>query len=49
MHASATDTTYSTPPIEDFDFVGLGSGEGTKYVAWTLARQGKRTAIIERK
>lgn len=49
MSASATSATPFHAPVEDFDFVGLGSGEGTKYVAWTLARQGKRTAIVERK
>src|SRR5882757_733901 len=34
---------------EEYDIVVLGSGEGGKYVAWTLARQGKRVAVIERK
>lgn len=27
----------------------LGSGEGSKYLGWTLAKQGKRVAVIERK
>ena len=27
----------------------LGSGEGGKYVGWTLAKQGLRTVVIERK
>ena len=31
--------------IEDFDLVVLGSGEGSKFLAWTLARQGKRVAV----
>jgi pyruvate/2-oxoglutarate dehydrogenase complex dihydrolipoamide dehydrogenase (E3) component len=34
---------------DSYDVVVLGSGEGGKYVAWTLAKQGKRTAVIERK
>jgi len=35
-------------PVE-YEFVVLGSGEGSKYLAWTLAKQGKRVAVIERK
>jgi pyruvate/2-oxoglutarate dehydrogenase complex dihydrolipoamide dehydrogenase (E3) component len=35
--------------IEEYDIVVLGSGEGSKYIAWTLAKQGKRVAVIERK
>ena len=34
---------------EEYDLVILGSGEGSKYVAWTLAKQGKRVAVVERK
>ncbi len=34
--------------LEEYDLVILGSGEGSKYVAWTLARQGQRVAVIER-
>jgi len=41
--------TIPTPPLEDYDLVILGSGEGGKYLAWTLAKQGKRVALIERK
>jgi pyruvate/2-oxoglutarate dehydrogenase complex dihydrolipoamide dehydrogenase (E3) component len=29
--------------------VGLGSGEGAKYIGWTLAKQGNHVATIERK
>src|ERR1700677_440531 len=39
----------TNPTPEDYDLVVLGSGEGGKYVAWALARQGKRTAVIERR
>jgi pyruvate/2-oxoglutarate dehydrogenase complex dihydrolipoamide dehydrogenase (E3) component len=34
--------------VEEYDVVILGSGEGSKYVAWTLAKQGQRVAVIER-
>ena len=33
--------------VEDFDLVVLGSGEGSKFLAWTLAKQGKRVAVVE--
>jgi pyruvate/2-oxoglutarate dehydrogenase complex dihydrolipoamide dehydrogenase (E3) component len=33
----------------EYDVVVLGSGEGGKYVAWTLAKQGKRVVVVERK
>ena len=33
---------------EEFDIVVLGSGEGGKYIAWTLGREGQRVAMIER-
>jgi len=35
--------------VKKYDVVVLGSGEGGKYVAWTLARQGKSAAVIERR
>jgi pyruvate/2-oxoglutarate dehydrogenase complex dihydrolipoamide dehydrogenase (E3) component len=37
-----------TIPPEEYDFVVLGSGEAGKYLAWTMARKGQRTAVIER-
>ena len=33
----------------EYDVLVLGSGEGAKSIAWTLANQGKRVAVIERK
>ena len=39
-------TPYRSP--EDYDIVILGSGEGGKFLAWTLGKQGKRVAVIER-
>lgn len=35
--------------IEEFDLVVLGSGEAGKFLAWTLAAEGKRAAVIERR
>jgi pyruvate/2-oxoglutarate dehydrogenase complex dihydrolipoamide dehydrogenase (E3) component len=35
--------------LEEYDLVILGSGEGSKYLAWTAATQGKSVAVIERK
>jgi pyruvate/2-oxoglutarate dehydrogenase complex dihydrolipoamide dehydrogenase (E3) component len=32
-----------------FDALVLGSGEGGKFVAWHLARSGKRVAVVERR
>ncbi len=34
---------------EEFDILVLGSGEGGKYLAWTEAKKGLKTAVIERK
>jgi pyruvate/2-oxoglutarate dehydrogenase complex dihydrolipoamide dehydrogenase (E3) component len=34
---------------EEYDLVVLGSGAGSKLIAWTLAEQGQRVAVIERK
>jgi pyruvate/2-oxoglutarate dehydrogenase complex dihydrolipoamide dehydrogenase (E3) component len=34
---------------DEYELVVLGSGEGGKYLAWTMAKQGKRVLIIERK
>lgn len=37
------------PKQEEYDLVILGSGEGSKFLAWTFAKQGQRVAIVERK
>jgi pyruvate/2-oxoglutarate dehydrogenase complex dihydrolipoamide dehydrogenase (E3) component len=34
---------------EEYELLVLGSGEAGKYIAWTLARKGMKTAVIERK
>jgi pyruvate/2-oxoglutarate dehydrogenase complex dihydrolipoamide dehydrogenase (E3) component len=36
-------------PVEEYDLVILGTGEGAKYLAWTLAKEGQRVAVVERK
>jgi pyruvate/2-oxoglutarate dehydrogenase complex dihydrolipoamide dehydrogenase (E3) component len=34
---------------ENYDVVVVGSGEAGKYLAWTMAKAGRRTALVERK
>jgi alkyl hydroperoxide reductase subunit AhpF len=34
---------------EKYDVLVLGSGAAGKFIAWTMAREGKRTASVERK
>src|SRR4029453_17239181 len=34
---------------EEYDLVVLGSGAGGKLIAWSLASQGKRSAVVERR
>src|SRR5213592_1580499 len=42
--------SVSTPPSQpEYDLLVLGSGEAGKYIAWTLAKRGMKTAVIERK
>src|ERR1700747_1477582 len=45
---SSTQLGKMTEP-EEYDLVILGSGAGSKLMAWTFAGQGKRVAVIERK
>ena len=35
--------------LENYDLVILGGGTGSTVAAWTLAAQGQRVAVIERK
>jgi pyruvate/2-oxoglutarate dehydrogenase complex dihydrolipoamide dehydrogenase (E3) component len=35
--------------MEEYDLVVLGSGEAGKYIAWTMAAEGQRVAVIERR
>jgi pyruvate/2-oxoglutarate dehydrogenase complex dihydrolipoamide dehydrogenase (E3) component len=34
---------------QEYDLLVLGSGEAGKFIAWTMARKGLKTAVIERK
>src|SRR5271169_5476623 len=34
---------------EEYDVLVLGSGEGSKHLAWALAKQGRRVGVVERK
>jgi pyruvate/2-oxoglutarate dehydrogenase complex dihydrolipoamide dehydrogenase (E3) component len=34
---------------ENYDLVVLGSGEGGKYLAWTMAKRGQKVVVIERR
>ena len=34
--------------IENYDVLVIGSGEAGKYLAWTMAGEGRRTAVVER-
>jgi pyruvate/2-oxoglutarate dehydrogenase complex dihydrolipoamide dehydrogenase (E3) component len=36
-------------PVEHFDTVILGSGQGGKLLAWHLGRSGKKVAVVERR
>jgi pyruvate/2-oxoglutarate dehydrogenase complex dihydrolipoamide dehydrogenase (E3) component len=47
-NSSSTQLSTKTGP-EEYDLVILGSGAGSKLTAWTLAGQGQRVAVIERK
>jgi pyruvate/2-oxoglutarate dehydrogenase complex dihydrolipoamide dehydrogenase (E3) component len=35
--------------IDRFDILIIGSGESGKHLAWTMASEGRRTAVVERK
>ena len=37
------------PAAETYDILVIGSGESGKYLAWTMASAGHRTAVVERK
>ena len=37
------------PEVDRYDILVLGSGESGKYLAWTMAAAGHRTAVIEQK
>ena len=35
--------------VERYEILVIGSGEAGKYLAWTMAKAGHRTAMVERK
>jgi len=37
------------PDVEEYEILVLGSGEAGKWTAWTMADEGHRTAMVERK
>jgi pyruvate/2-oxoglutarate dehydrogenase complex dihydrolipoamide dehydrogenase (E3) component len=37
------------PDPEKYEILFLGSGEAGKFTAWTMAKAGHRTAMVERK
>ena len=37
------------PDVEKYEILVLGSGEAGKWTAWTMAQEGHRTAMVERK
>jgi pyruvate/2-oxoglutarate dehydrogenase complex dihydrolipoamide dehydrogenase (E3) component len=41
--------TTTITKLEEYDIVVLGSGEAGKYIAWTLAKKGKKAVVIERR
>jgi pyruvate/2-oxoglutarate dehydrogenase complex dihydrolipoamide dehydrogenase (E3) component len=42
-------SSIKTPKKEEYDLVILGSGTGSKFLAWTFAEQGQRVVTVERK
>jgi pyruvate/2-oxoglutarate dehydrogenase complex dihydrolipoamide dehydrogenase (E3) component len=36
------------PDKDQFEILIIGSGEAGKYLAWTMAKAGRRTAVVER-
>jgi pyruvate/2-oxoglutarate dehydrogenase complex dihydrolipoamide dehydrogenase (E3) component len=37
------------PEAERYEILIIGSGEAGKYLTWTMAQEGRRTAVVERK
>jgi pyruvate/2-oxoglutarate dehydrogenase complex dihydrolipoamide dehydrogenase (E3) component len=35
--------------MEQYEILIIGSGEAGKYLGWTMAKAGRRTAVVERK
>jgi hypothetical protein len=37
------------PDVDKYEILVLGSGEAGKYLAWTMAKEGRGTALVERR
>jgi pyruvate/2-oxoglutarate dehydrogenase complex dihydrolipoamide dehydrogenase (E3) component len=37
------------PDVDKYEILVVGSGEAGKYLAWTMAKAGHRTAMVERR
>lgn len=35
--------------LENYEILVIGSGESGKWLTWTMAQAGRRTAVVERK
>lgn len=44
-----TNTQAANQAPNEYDLIVLGSGEGSKFLAWTLSRQGQRVAVVEQR
>jgi pyruvate/2-oxoglutarate dehydrogenase complex dihydrolipoamide dehydrogenase (E3) component len=47
-HASPWPQEKTMSTTEHYDVLVIGSGEAGKYLAWTLSKEGHRTALVER-
>lgn len=48
MRVAAGERRGITVAAEQYEILILGSGEAGKYLAWTMAKSGRRTAVVER-
>src|SRR5437879_10232450 len=49
MEKVSSAQSVKKPQPEEYDVVILGDGTGSTVAAWTLAAQGQRVAVVERK
>lgn len=47
-HSDQSESINHSEPTEKVENLVLGGGEAGKYIAWTLAEQGRRVVVIER-
>src|ERR1700680_4029104 len=48
MNPFASSLETIMPDKDQFDILIIGSGEAGKYLAWTMAKAGRRTVVVER-